>query len=322
VTDLCCFRPGKHGRGFSFLAGALLAASGCAQRIPPPEEPGPVADRAGDFVPGDLDAVVRVDLDGARRLFGSSAVKSVMLDIVDPKKDAATADLLSSAVEHASTMVVAFRPGFSAAATDNVTIFRGDFRNVDPRRVGGDWRPPVDLGGAFQLYERPAPGRRSAPVRIYSRPSDWLVFVSGAELDSAERVIEQRVNDDHVEPPDRGVLSYAFRAEPVIVELTARFPTVAETLRGATTVSGSVAADDRGLRATIEVAFTNEADAKEAADRATALIGVLRASERLLGRLASGAHVNAMASTLVIRIELDAAGLRTVVGCVAGGAEC
>jgi hypothetical protein len=144
-------------------------------------------------------------------------------------------------------------------------------------------------------------------VRIYSRASDWLVFVSGAEVDSAERVIEMRASDDHLDPPDRGILSFAFRAEPVVPLLGDRFPAVA---------------DERGLRATIEVAFTNDADAKEAADRAGAVLTALRASARLLGRLAAGAHANAIASTMVVRIELDAAGLRSVIDCVTGGAEC
>jgi hypothetical protein len=295
----------------------------CTQRLPPPADPGPVGDRAGDFIPGDLDAAVRVDLDAGRRFFGATAVRALMIDVVDPTDDPATANLLSKTLENASTVVVAFRPGLSTQSTDHVTLFRGRFKDVDPRsEPKSDWRPPLDLGGGFQLYERPAPRRRSAPARIYARASDWLVFVSAAEIDSAERVIERRADDEHVEPPDRGVISYAFRAEPVLALLAAKFPAVAEALHGATNISGSVAADDRGLRATLEVVFTNDADAAEAGKRTEAVVSVLRASGRLLGVLASGAHVSPMGSTMVIRIELDARGLATVIECVTREARC
>jgi hypothetical protein len=311
----------KRLRAFTFAV--TIALLGCTERLPPPAEPGPVGDRAGDFIPADLDAVIRVDLDAARRLFGPTAVRALMIDVVDPEEDPATANLLSKTLDRASTMVVAFRPGLSARTTDHVSIFRGKFKDVDPRgEPKGDWRPPLDLGGAFQLYDRPVPRRRSAPARIYARASDWLIFVSAAEIDSAERVIDRRANDEHVEPPDRGIVSYAFRAEPIVPLLGPKFPSVAEALHGATNISGSVAADERGLRATIEVAFTNEVDAAEAGKRAEAVVSALRTSGRLLGVLASGAHVSPVGSTMVIRIELDARGLSTVIECVAREARC
>lgn len=302
---------------------AAAAGLGCTQRLPPPAEPGPVGDRTGDFIPGDLDAAVRVDLDAGKRLFGPTVVRALMLDVVDPAEDPATANLLSKALDHASTVVVAFRPGLSARTADHVIVFRGEFKDVDPRsEPKGDWRPPLDLGGGFQLYDRPQPRRRSAPARIYSRANDWLVFVSAAEIDSAERVIERRAADEHVEPPDRGILSYALRAEPIVLLLGPKFPAVSETLNGATNISGSVAADDRGLRATLEVVFTNETDALEAGKRAEAVVAALRTSGHLLGLLASGAHVSPVGSTMVVRIELDARGLAKVIECATREARC
>jgi hypothetical protein len=297
--------------------------AGCAARTPPPAEPGPTGDRASDFVPADLDAVVRVDLDAARRFFGSGAVQALMFDVVDEREDAATSKLLSKGLDHASAVVVAFRPGLSSRATDHVIVFRGRFEDVDPRREpGSEWSPPRDLGAGFQVYERPQPRRRSAPARIYVRSNDWLVFVSSAEVDSAERVIERRADDPHVDPPDRGIVSYAFRAEQVGPLLAARFPAVAELLRGATMVSGGVSADDRGLRATLETVFTNDTDAAEAASRTTTVVAALRGSGRLLGVIASGTHVSAVGSTVVLRVELDARATTAVVECATSGKGC
>lgn len=312
----------KRARAFAVVASAAIVLA-CTERLPPPADPGPVGSRAGDFIPGDLDVVVRVDLDAARRFFGASAVQAIVIDVVDPSEDPATAALLSAALEHANSVVVAFRPGLSARSTDHVVVFHGQFQGIDPRsQPKSDWRPPLDLGGGFQLYDRTTPRRRSAPARIYTRANDWFVFLSTAEIDSAERVIERRASDEHVEAPDRGILSYALRPEPILPLLRSKFPSVAETLQGATNVSGSVAADDRGMKATLDVVFTNDADAAEAGSRAASVVSALRGSGRLLGLLAKGATVNPIGSTMVVRVELDARGLATVVDCATSEKGC
>jgi hypothetical protein len=104
--------------------------------------------------------------------------------------------------------------------------------------------------------------------------------------------------------------------------LRSKFPSVAETLHGATNVSGSVAADDRGLKASLDLVFTNDADAAEASTRASSVVSALRKSDTLLGLFAKGATVSPVGPTMVIRVELDARGLATVVECVTSVRGC
>jgi hypothetical protein len=83
-----------------------------------------------------------------------------------------------------------------------------------------------------------------------------------------------------------------------------RFAAVADALSGATRIDANADADDRGLRATLEVHFTNEADASDARARAEPLVAALRKSEGVFSLLAGGARTTVVGPSLVIHIEL------------------
>jgi hypothetical protein len=267
--------------------------------------------------------VLRIDLDAARRLFGPAIGSALQLGMIDPARDAGTAGLVSEALARAEVVWVAVRPGLPAQLTDNVVALRGRFADIDPR-AGGEagWGAPADLGAGFRLYERPPPTWRSAPVRIYARGEDWLVFVSSAEVDAAERAIEEHARDPALEPADRGIVSVAARVEPLRALLAPSYPAVAEALALATRLDGAAEADDRGLRLTLDVQFSNERDAAQARDRSRLLLGVLTRAKGVFGTLARGASAGAVASTLVVRVELDGRGLADLVGCLGRGESC
>ncbi len=300
------------------IAGALLSF-GCAESLPPPTDPGPLFDRPSSVLPADLDVAIRLDLDGARRLFGVNVARSLELGVVDAKDDPATAALVTEAFAKAKTAWIALRPGLPARLTDNVLVLRGDFGAFDPSldpktRFG----VPADLGAGWQSFSRPRPARRSAPARIYVKGGEWIVFVSEAEVDSTARVVERRQIDEHVEPPDRGLVALAARTEPLVPMVAARFPAVADTLRGASLVQASAAADDRGLKATLEVQFSEETDAEAAQGGMRKLLEILRASDGVFGILAKGADATVVGPSLVVRITLDARAFANFVGALSG----
>jgi hypothetical protein len=298
-----------------------FALLGCAQRIAPPP-PAPLdVDRPGAAIPGDLDVAIRLDLAGARRLLGTEFAAALALDITD-RDDEKTSSLVHDAVRQADTAWLAFRPGLAPASTDNVLLVRGDFGDLEPTGAGSDWSTPVDLGGAMRLYRRHAPKRRSAPARIYARGDDWLVFVSTAEVDAAERSIEQRAGDDHVDPPDHGLLSVAARTRPLVPLLAAKYPAVAEALQDASSLEGSAAADDRGLAVDLSARFTTESDAAKARDRTKLLQSVLSHAKGPFGVLAQGATVEAVTTNVVVRIRLDAKAFAGILGCLQGAGSC
>jgi hypothetical protein len=302
------------------LSGALLALApgGCAERTLPPPAPVLSVDRPGAAIPGDLDVAIRLDLAVARRLFGPEFGRAIALDITDRATDAATGDLIAAALARADAAWIAFRPGLSAHSTDNVLLFRGEFSGLEPRAPGTDWRPAVDLGGAMRVYERHAPQRRSAPARIYARADDWLVFVSTAEIDATERSIERHAGDEHVDPPDHGLISIAARVRPLVQLLAKNYPAVAEALVDASTLEGNATADDRGLAVDLSARFSNDADATRARDRARLFLSVLGHAKGPFAALARGAACNVVGTNLVVRIGLDARGLAEVMGMMGG----
>lgn len=304
-----------------FLGAACLGA--CARRVPAPP-PSPVAtvmDRPGSAIPADLDVALRLDLDAARRLFGAGIGQALKFDIADPAEDPGVASLLETAFSHADAVWIGFRPGLAAKLTDNVLAMRGNFVGVDPPFEGkGAFHPSTDLGAGFRLYTRAAPARRSAPSRLYARADDWLVFVSEAEIDGAERAIELRAGDEQVEPPEHGIVSLAARVPPLVPLLAPNYPSVAEALRAAVRLEGAADADDRGLRASFEIRYQEDKNAAEGRDRLIPLLGALSHAKGPLGRLARGADVTVTGAVLVVRIAVDGPGLAALIGSFGGGA--
>jgi len=304
------------------LAVALcLALAGCAEpKQPVPPAPVFAMDRPSSAIPGDLDVVVRLDMDAARRLFGPTVGRALKLDIVDSKTDAKTAELVDDALARAHVVWIAFRPGLPTPLTDNVIVVRGEFADVEPSKAGFD--PAIDLGGGYRVYERAPPKRRAAPSRIYARIDDWLVFVSEAEVDSAARAIETRAGDPHVDPKDKGLVSVAARAAPLVPLFAESLPTLAEVLDVATEIAAVAEADDRGLRATLEVAFAKERDAAASLERLGPLLAALKNAKGITGRLARGATASTQGRVLVVNVALDPTKLAELIGCLDGGQEC
>jgi hypothetical protein len=312
---------GRAARSASFSLGLLSAA--CGGGGPPPIAPAPALERPSAAIPADLDVAFRIDLEAARRFFGPAFGGALEIGTVDAKEDPGARALVSEAFEDAETVWIAFRPGLPARLTDNVLVFRGNYSSFDPRlHESAGFRAAEEIGGGFVLYARPPPARRSSPSRIYERLSDWLVFVSEAEVDSAERAIERRARDARVDPPERGIASFAARVEPLLPLLAPRFPLVAEALTSASTVEGSASADDRGLLAGLAVHFPDASSAEAARGHAETLVAALRGTNGLFGTLAKGTEAAAVGSDLVLRIALDGPTLARVVGCLGVGEGC
>jgi hypothetical protein len=315
---------GVRGGACALLALCVAGtSSGCAPTAvaAPPAAPTFAVDRPGAAIPGDLDVALRLDLAGARRLFGTAFGHALAFDITDPAADPKTAELIASGIARAEAAWVAFRPGLAPHATDNVLLLRGEFADLEPHGPGSDWGPPVDLGGTMRLYQRRAPKRRSAPARIYARSDDWLIFVSNAEVDAAERSIERQSNDEHVDPPDHGIVSLSARARPLVRLLKPNYPAVAEALEDANTLEGNATADDRGLALELSARFKTAEDAVRAGDRSRLFLSVLAHAKGPFALLAQGATATAVGTSLVVRVHLDAKGLATVIGCL-GGQGC
>jgi hypothetical protein len=280
------------------LIGALLGAPGCgASRPAPPPGPALQASRPAAAVPADLDVVVRIDLDRIRRVLGSEVAAALRAAASASAGDR----LLATALSQADTAWIGFRPGLAAEHIDNVVVLRGRFAGFDPPRA--EWGLPTDLGAVWRRYDRSSPPDRSAPARLYAWGEELLVFASTAEIDSVERAVEGGQNESALEPPERGVLSVAARSAMLAESVAGRSPAAARLLRKSRRLVASAELGDTELRAEVELSFELEENARSAADAAGLLVTALRAAPGALGQFAGGISVEAVASTLVVRVR-------------------
>lgn len=299
------------------LAGVVVACG--PERIAPPSTPAPRLKGPSDAIPADLDVVVRVDLGQIRRTLGAEALSELRARVRPDgdSRDAAAERLLSDAMARADVVVIGLRPGSRPELTDNVIALAGDFEDliVDRYVTTPPFDEQADLGGAFRVYERQKPLDRALPARIYTQAGRLMVFVSFAEIDSVERRIERGASDGALQPAARGVISVAARPGPIAVRIAERSPMAAQLLGRGKVLRGHLELSPTGLASEIELTFEFAEDARRAAD-AAALIGRLLAKRPgLAGELARALEVEAVETSVVLRLLLDNAELARVVAC-------
>lgn len=301
-------------------AGALCIGASCAPaRIGPPPASPPQAIRPADAIPADLDVAVRMDLNGARRALGTSAAEALEFRMIDEASDEAVADLIGNVIEHGDTLWLAFRPGLPAASTDNVLIVRGELGTLDPPLRDGRWEGPVDLGADWRRFERAPPERRASPARVYLHSEALAVFVSEAEIDSTERAVELALDDGALEPPARGLLSFAARVRPLLRQLSGRFPEVADALGSAGRAMGYAEVDSTGLSGAIEIDFADPVDAEQATRKAGVLLDQLALAPAPWGSLARSTERDTVGETMVLRIAVGGRTLAELLACINDG---
>lgn len=307
---------------FALVLG--VAACGPTYTAPPraasPEVSGPA-----QAIPGDLDIVVRVDLHKMRDALGPNAVKALGHRTPgDTLRAAGDAELYDAALRNADTVWFALRPGDSLDDTDNVVVMKGHFAHVDPQNYPclPRWRSARDLGAAWRLYERAMPTLRSAPARIYARADDLLVFVSSAEIDSTERVIEKHADDPRVEPDDKGTISVAARTRALVDAVGERAPEAARLLANASRLRADADLGAENLTAEVELDFSEAAEARKTADAAGLLAKSIEKQGGALGQVARALDIEAVGSALVVHVELPRAVLGSLVACADGKGTC
>ncbi len=288
---------------------AVIGMVACArERRPPP--PAPQVYRPADTIPGDLDAVIRIDIGRIRARLGEQIMDSVRARMQLASDDPPGERLLYDALDRADTVWLAFRPGPDFAPTDNVVVLRGAFSDIRPRHYAGaaPWGPPVDLGGDWRRLDREAP-KRSAPARVYFRSTDLVVVCSEAEIDSVERSIELQRGDPHVDPPDRGAVAVEVRL-PTIANVTAgRVPRLAALLAQGRKLRGSADLDASGLDVEVEALFGVAADAEALADLTRDLLQRYQAGGPIARLLATRVKVSVSDATAVATLRLNDAEL-------------
>jgi hypothetical protein len=309
----------RQARGLALVWTAL----GCApDRVTAPEAPSPRLTQPADAIPADLDVVFRAELETMEGVVGPHAVD--LLERGTRRPAGGTGGALREALRRATTAWVGFRPGLPPELTDNVAVLRGRFGGFDPRAHSDQpsWQPREDLGGGWWRYGRKQPERRSAPARLYLRPDDLVIAVSAAEIDSAERVLEQGIQDHRLRPPDQGDLSVAVRVPPVRTLLGDLLPGATSMLEGASELRASLTLASVGLKAEVEVDYAHHEPARRATDDLGRLLHRIGAAGGRWALVARAAKVQAVGSMLVLSIDLGAEVLGELLRCVEGAEGC
>jgi hypothetical protein len=268
----------------AIVLGCVLAACAPRAKLGPPPEPPSVAEPQL-LMPGDLELVVRLDLQALRGLLGEDmkpALERVLRTAPADVPDASTSRLLLALFARAKTAWVGVRPGLAPELTDNVLVLRGEFTGLVPAKLGGApaWSSARDLGGGLLRFERPAPKLRVAPAVLYVRAPDLVVVGSYAEIDALERTVELGRGDPPLEPPSTGVCSVAARLGGLTPNLAKRAPTVAKLAQGAETLSASAAFDGAAVDLQAELAFDSSERARLVADALGDIARALASPER------------------------------------------
>lgn len=304
----------------------LFGVTACGTpHIAAPSTPAPSLSSPAQAIPGDLDVVVRVDLRRMRDAVGPLALNQLEKKTPgDTLRAAGDARLYDAALRDADTVWLALRPGDSLDHTDNVIVMKGHFADIDPQSYPclPRWRPAIDLGAAWRLYERATPTLRSAPARIYARADDLMVFVSSAEIDSTERVIEKHADDPRVEPEDKGTISVAARARALVEAVGERAPAAARLLARASRVRADAALNVGYLTAELEVDFSDTAEARRAAKATGLLAKSVEEQGGALGRFARALDIEAVGTALVLHLKLSQGALGALLACANGKGAC
>jgi len=282
---------------------ALVASSCATARLPPPRAP--ALSTPADALPPDLDLVLRVDVEKVRAALGADGLELMRRGSGILPSDPGT-QFVADALSHTRTAWLAVRPELVPGEPDNVLVLAGRFDGLALERAlaGSGWSPPVDLGGDVRRYDRKTKVGRAAPVRLYAFRDESLVFVSAAEVDSVEAVVERGLPPNRLVPREQGVIGFAARMRALRYGLGRRYPSLARSLGDAEGFEGTLDATTEGLQLEVSFELSSEVSARQSAEELGHVRDALVGSEGKLGTVAQGARAEAVGRYVVVRVPL------------------
>ncbi len=236
-ADMPAYRP-------PFLA-LLLVLSACGRVLPhgglsstaarPPVATPKLADLAPpDFIPADLELVVRLDLNRVREGLGEKEANELVARAIDR---AAASGLMRLALSPARVLWFGLRVTDIDEGDRVIAVeFNDDAKlNPDPNA----WRRhETSIQGLARHDAIEKPGR-SGFARVYTLGQRGAVFVTPVELHPAARRLGQ-LNLQRGQPDARGLLSIDYRPARLSPSLEDRYPSLSALLRGVERVRAAV----------------------------------------------------------------------------------
>lgn len=312
---------GRAGVAWFVAATWLAAMTSCAVKAPAAETPRPPAPitTPSDLFPADLDFVARID---TGRLRQNATLAPLVRDLAK-SSDAELLSSLKGSFEHATAIAIGTRwmsDGFhgdgvltidtaSAGRTNDATYDRETRASSDPSR-----RPIASRLAGVDIFERTAKSRGEPAIEVILRDRG-IVLATAAEADAVIRVLGGGPDADRLDPPARGLVSFAGRVRPgASFPAATKMSFLREWTEGLIAYSGSLdegRASEGGGTIEIEAAFsyaTTQA-AEKAAAKAKALIARFVAGGGVAGTVADSVRLTELGTSLRVRGEVPFAWL-------------
>jgi hypothetical protein len=296
-----------RNRRFALLL--LLASCGAMPPAGGPARSPASAASPSDLLPSDLDFLIRIDAARLREhplMMALAKGGAVQLhDTMITTEGGGLFRLILPEIEKANLVVVGGRitaEGYKGDGVVAVEQSPGD----SPRRTFATDAALSRLPSSsrhIELYERSAAPRDEAALYVVLEDKG-LLLATPAETDSILRVLRDGPDAARLEPPPRGLLSFAGRfrqgSKPPL-------PSSAASLRqlgvGLTRYSGSVEADDV-LRVEAELVYDSDKRAETAAELARQVLDRVALLGPAYGSLSDSAKLAAVGPVLGLRLAV------------------
>jgi hypothetical protein len=254
-----------------------------------------------------VDLVLRLDVRHFRETLAPEPLQTLANIwqgfLLDPSGNAPSRAWISPTLGVTDTLWLGCRLG-PKGCKDYVIVLRGKFagnchkygfdQNQNQRELGGGW---VSYDG--NTHER------AGIARVYFRPPELAVLVSAAEIDSAERSVEQSENGTELVPRESGLISVLVRSHALADAMRLRSPKAAKWLDSSEQVEIRIEPNAVQTTLTFAVTFSDSPSAELAAKALKLLTGALSQFERRIR--AEDITVQQLAADVVLRIQLGGA---------------
>ena len=196
------------------LAVAVALMAGCASRSSEPaRRVGAPAPSAGDLLPGDLDVVVRIDWPRLRSSPLDARARQALSGAGLPRE----LGLLGSVLDGSRAVLIGVRILSDGFHGDGVLAIEGDDASLDPDVLLPPGAPgfrslPAPPGVA--MFARSGGCGRGEAELVVVLPHRGILVATPSEADAVRRTAESGADADRLDPPARGVASFAGRVRP------------------------------------------------------------------------------------------------------------
>ena len=285
-----------------------VAPAGCGRGISkPPAAPVASVVRPIVYIPADLDLVLRLDVGRYRERMGPEPEQSLQKIwqsfAMNPDVPHNSQPWLVSALKSTDTLWLGCRLD-PQGCRDFVLVLRGRFASARDEYHFGPESNERDLGAGWFSFDLRAPERVSA-ARLYWRPPELAILVSLAEVDSAERSIEQSLDATRLEPSETGLLSLVARSKALAFVLRKRSPKAAEWLDQSERLEIRFDPSTAATVATFTVSFHDASQAQRSAEAFRLLVSALSGFDHRV--TARDIDVKQFNSDIVLRISFPTA---------------